>query len=68
MSKYNRVLEINKNGEYLTVEFERNDGEIAAGEYKLIGWADPPWQERIKFENIINDPQLQIRRRKEPNQ
>ena len=38
----NRVLEIENDGEYMDVQFVRNNGEVVIGVFKLVGWAEAP--------------------------
>jgi hypothetical protein len=38
----NLVLEIENDGEYMDVQFVRNNGEVVIGIFKLIGWAQAP--------------------------
>jgi hypothetical protein len=60
MTKHNKVLNVCDNGEYLTVQFEREDGQIAIGVYKRFGWDRPPTEERAKFEKIIGSPPRRV--------
>ena len=52
-----RVLVIEKCGEYIRAQFEL-DGEVVIGEYKRFGWARPPKAERAEFERTLNSPPL----------
>jgi len=36
----NRVLEIENDGEYIDVQFVRNNGEVVIGIFKRVGWAE----------------------------
>jgi hypothetical protein len=38
----NRVLAIEADGEYMDVQFVRENGEVVIGIFKLIGWAEAP--------------------------
>ena len=63
-NKNNRVLDIEQDGEYLTVQFERANGEVVIGMYKNFGWKRMPSQELEKFLPIINSyPKMTIGRR-----
>ena len=38
----NLILEIENDGEYMDVQFVRNNGEVVIGVFKLVGWAEGP--------------------------
>jgi hypothetical protein len=44
-----KVLWDEDDGEYLTVEFVRDNGERVVGGYKRIGWSQPP---QAAFEDL----------------
>lgn len=50
----NRVINIEKDGEYLTVQFVRENGELVIGEYRLIGWGYGPSEELAKVNRVLN--------------
>jgi hypothetical protein len=52
-NKNNKVLNIERDGEYLTVQFERKDGQVVIGMYKNFGWYRMPTQELKNFVPII---------------
>ncbi len=54
----NRVLDIEKNGEYVRVQFVRDDGQIAIGEYKRFGWARPPKEIAAEFNAVLSRPPI----------
>ena len=67
--KRNIVINIDKNGEYLSVQFVRDNGEVAIGVYELFGWRLTPSDEREEFEKIIRSPpQKLIGKRRAPIQ
>ncbi len=59
-ARYNRVMEIENNGEYLCVQFVRDDGEIVSGIYKRQGWAWAPSQERAELVEMLSSPPVTV--------
>ena len=68
-NKNNKVLDIEEDGEYLTVQFERKDGQVVIGMYKIFGWYRMPTQELENFAPIIRSyPRKFVGKRQAPNQ
>ena len=55
-----KVVAYERNGEYLDVEFTRNNGERVIGSYKLIGWVDGPAEEGAAIDASLREPPKQI--------
>ncbi len=48
-NRNNRVISIEKDGEYMSVQFERENGEVVQGAYRRIGWNLMPRSEAEDF-------------------
>ncbi len=53
-------MEIENNGEYLCVQFVRDDGEIAIGSYKRQGWSWAPSEERAELVEMLSSPPVTV--------
>ena len=51
----NKVVRVENNGDYVVVQFVREDGEVCIGEYKRIGWA---WAPQAHREDVMARLQL----------
>ena len=56
----NRVLDIEDDGEYMTIQWQRKDGQVVSGDFKLIGWCKAPAEIDAETRAIINSPPVAI--------
>ena len=59
-ARYHKVVKVENNGEYVVVQFVRNDGEIAIGSYKRQGWSWAPSEERAELVEMLSSPPLTV--------
>ena len=53
MPKHGRVKERDPDGKYASIEWIDEEGYRVVGDYKLIGWAQPPRAEAAKFHALV---------------
>jgi hypothetical protein len=51
----NRVVRIHDNGEYIDVQYVRDDGEVVIGMFQRFGWVKAP-------QSIVDDVNERLRR------
>lgn len=61
-ARYHKVKGIENDGQYLDVQFVREDGEIVVGVYKRIGWSWAPSKERAELVEMLSSPPLVVAR------
>ena len=59
-ARYHKVVKVENNGEYVVVQFVRDDGEIVSGCYERIGWAWAPSEERAELVEMLSSPPVTV--------
>ncbi len=59
-ARYHKVIDIEKDGEYIGVQFVREDGEIVIGEYRRIGWSWAPSKNRAELVEMLSSPPIGV--------
>lgn len=56
--RYHKVLQNEKNGDYLVVQYVDESGEIVIGSFKRMGWHWAPSKDRTETVAMLSSPPL----------
>lgn len=59
-ARYNKVVKVENNGDYVVVQFVREDGEIVIGSYRRQGWSWAPSDDRAVMTEILSSPPVAV--------